>query len=116
MNEDTYVVGGDVAGGIAGDELELNVYAAKEVVVLGLKPRAGVLVEREGEKLATLGYLGSLVRSTSRWKSPAWAPAIVRELRTGPITARTTFIFERSLQEEGREEARNGGAFVEGWI
>ncbi|BAS99289.1 Os06g0696450, partial [Oryza sativa Japonica Group] len=48
------VEGGDGAGGVAGDELDLHVDLAEEVLALGLEPRAGAPVKREVEPTATI--------------------------------------------------------------
>jgi hypothetical protein len=55
------VVGGDGAGGVAGDELELHVDLAEEVLVLGLEARAGGAVEREREEAAAVLDLAAAV-------------------------------------------------------
>jgi len=45
MDGRTHVEGGDGAGGLAGDELHLEVELAEEVPLLGLQPRARRLVQ-----------------------------------------------------------------------
>ncbi|MQM01647.1 hypothetical protein Taro_034404 [Colocasia esculenta] len=57
----THIVGGDGAGGVAGDELYLHVDLAEEVLVLGLEPGAGGLVEGQGEQLAVVEDLASAI-------------------------------------------------------
>jgi len=47
-----YVEGGDGAGGVVGDELDLRVGAREEVRVLGPEPGAGGVVERQRQHLA----------------------------------------------------------------
>ena len=56
-----YVVGRDGAGGVAGDELELHVDLAVEVLVLGLEPGAGDLIEPQREELAVVEDLAAPV-------------------------------------------------------
>ncbi|EEE66283.1 hypothetical protein OsJ_22490 [Oryza sativa Japonica Group] len=53
------VEGGDGAGGVAGDELDLHVDLAEEVLALGLEPRAGAPVKREVEPTATIDDLAA---------------------------------------------------------
>lgn len=43
----THVEGGDGPGGLAGDELDLDVKPAEEVALLGLQPRARPPVQRQ---------------------------------------------------------------------
>lgn len=45
MDGSTHIEGGDGAGGLAGDELHLEVELAEEVSLLGLQPRATPLVQ-----------------------------------------------------------------------
>ncbi|RRT45126.1 hypothetical protein B296_00035561 [Ensete ventricosum] len=54
-----YIVGSDGAGGVPGNELDLHVDLAEEVLVLGLESRARGPVEGEGEELAALEDLGA---------------------------------------------------------
>lgn len=42
-----YVKGGDSAGGVTGDKLDLHVDTAEEVFILGLESRPGNLVQSE---------------------------------------------------------------------
>lgn len=46
-----YVAGGDRAGGVVGDELDLQVDAREQVRVLGPPPGAGGVVERQRHHL-----------------------------------------------------------------
>lgn len=50
----TYVIGGDGAGRVAGNKLDLHVDLAEEILVLGLEAGARGLVERQGEAAAVV--------------------------------------------------------------
>lgn len=54
-----YIVSSDGAGGVAGDELELYVDLAEEVLGFGAEAGAGGLVEGEGEEVAVVEYGGA---------------------------------------------------------
>jgi hypothetical protein len=58
---DAYVEGGDGAGGVAGDELDLHVEAAVQVLVLGLEAGAGRPVQRQRQELAVAEDLAAAV-------------------------------------------------------
>jgi hypothetical protein len=59
--QQAYVVGCDGAGGVAGDKLELHVDLAEEVLVLGLKPGAGDLVQPQRQELPIIQDLAAAV-------------------------------------------------------
>lgn len=56
----TYIVGGDGAGRIAGDYLDLHVNLGVQILMFGLESGTGGLVEGELEELAIFGYLCSV--------------------------------------------------------
>lgn len=60
-NRGTYVEGGDGAGGVAGDELDLHVESAVEVLVLGFEAGARGLVQGESYELAVVQNLDSAI-------------------------------------------------------
>jgi hypothetical protein len=49
-----YIESRDSAGGVAGDELDLHVEAAEQVLVLGVEPGAGSLVHGQRQEVATV--------------------------------------------------------------
>ncbi|CAA6662325.1 unnamed protein product [Spirodela intermedia] len=53
-----HVEGGDGAGGVAGDELELDVDLGEEKLLLGLEAGAGGAVQGQGEEAALVEDLG----------------------------------------------------------
>jgi hypothetical protein len=57
----TYIEGGDGAGGVPRDELELHVEAAVEVLGLGLEARAGGPVHGQRQELAVVEDLAAAV-------------------------------------------------------
>lgn len=57
----TYVKGGHRSGGVAGDELELHIELAVEVLIPGLESRARILVEGEHEELPVVEDLGAAI-------------------------------------------------------
>lgn len=64
-DKDTYVVSSDGAGGVSGDELELHVDPAEQVLLLGLEARPRHSVEGQRQELTPIEDLGAVAATPS---------------------------------------------------
>ena len=56
-----YIIRSDGTSRVSGDKLELHVYLAEQILVVGLKSRARGLVKRQSQQLAIVEYLSSAI-------------------------------------------------------
>ena len=63
--EEAYEEGGDCASRIAGNELDLHVDPAEEVLVLGLEAGAGILVKGKREEVGIVEELPAAIPPTN---------------------------------------------------